>query len=310
MVKEIQYTTIQRVLDNMLDHPLLRDVNMDQAIRYTMRFIGLFGYSKLYCEKIEDVEIHEFRGLLPCDLVSIIQVKDLRSGICLRAMTDNFPMGEVPDIEKKFHNRRYDELYIPRAYAYNEEPAFKTQGRIIYTSFPEGVVGIAYKAIPVDDDGFPLLIDNENYLAALEAYIKLQSFTIKFDTGKISANILQNAQQDYAFLAKALQDEFTVPSVSEMEAITRMINTMIPRVRQFDNGFRNLGDREYLRNHPSGSVRLNGTLGTVIGKPELGENPFDKHKEGHHTEHHTEHHTTGTESLTDAEIRNITSNWE
>jgi len=127
------------------------------------------------------------------------------------------------------------------------EGSFKTQGRIIYTSFPEGVVEISYKAIPVDDDGYPLLVDNETYLNALEAYIKQKVFTIKFDTGKISAGVLQNAQQEYAWAAGELQNEMTTPSVSEMESITRMWNTMIKPVRQFDNGFRNLGNREYLR---------------------------------------------------------------
>lgn len=106
---------------------------------------------------------------------------------------------------------------------------------------------ISYKAIPVDDDGYPMLIDNETYLNALEAYIKQKVFTIKFDTGKISAGVLQNAQQEYAWAAGELQNEMTTPSVSEMESITRMWNTMIKPVRQFDNGFRNLGDREYLR---------------------------------------------------------------
>jgi hypothetical protein len=130
-----------------------------------------------------------------------------------------------------------------------EEPAFKTQGRIIYTSFPEGCIEVAYKSIPVDEDGFPLLIDNENYLAALEAYIKMQVFTVKFDTGKISAGVLQNAQKDYAWLAGQLEAEFTMPSVSEAEALSRAMTAMIPRVMQFDRGFRELGSREYLRNH-------------------------------------------------------------
>ena len=40
-----------------------------------------------------------------------------------------------------------------------------------------------------------------------------------------------------------------MPSVSEMESLTRMMNTLIKPVRQFDNGFKDLGNREYLRNH-------------------------------------------------------------
>ena len=256
MVKEIQYTSIRRVLDNLMDHPLLRDLNLEQVVRHVVRFIGLNGYTKLYQDKVMNVEIRNFRGELPCDLISIIQVKDLFSGICLRSMTDNFvpglhnpPPSPPPDLLNNVKHKHRKHPYIPPTHWLPEELSFKTQGRIIYTSFPEGCVEIAYKAIPVDEDGYPLLIDNENYLAALEAYIKKQVFTVKFETGKISQGILQNAQQEYAFLAAELKGEFTIPSVSEFEAISRSLTAMIPRMREFDNGFRNLGDREYLRRH-------------------------------------------------------------
>lgn len=231
MVTEIQYTNIRRVLDDIHDHPMLNNVTLEQVVRYTIKFISKHGYSKLYQDKQEEVEIHDFRGLLPCDLISIIQVKDDKSGICLRSMTDSF----IPKDEAFRHS--------------HEELSFKTQGRVIFTSFPEGKVTVAYKAIPVDDEGFPLLIDNETYLDALEAYIKKQVFTVKFDQQKIAAGVLQNAQQEYAVAARLLLSEFTVPSVSEMESISRMWESLIPRVRQFDKGYKHLGDRQYIRNH-------------------------------------------------------------
>lgn len=254
MVTEIQYTSIRRVLDDLLDHPLLRDLTLEQVVRHTIRFISLHGYPKLYQDKIETVRIQDFRGLLPCDLVSIIQVKDLNSGVCLRAMTDTF----TPGLRSKPNDRHQPKdllnnvnfpvnTYIPPANSNMEELSFKTQGRIIFTSFPKGEVEIAYKAIPTDDDGFPLLIDNETYLNALEAYIKVKVFTVKFDTGKMAAGILNNAQAEYAWASHLLKTEMTMPSMSEMESITRMLNTMVKPVTHFDNGFKNLGDREYRR---------------------------------------------------------------
>lgn len=258
MVKEIQHTSIKRVLDNLTEHPLLRDITLDQVIRHTIRFIGINGFPKFYIDKGEDVPIECFRGLLPCDLISIIQVKDLKTGVCLRGMTDNFAPGMVEQHEIKHpvhsndvtHNAENPKKwYIPPSQRYIEEPAFKTQGRVIYTSFPEGRVCVMYKAIPVDDDGYPLLIDNENYLAALEAYIKMKVFSVKFDTGKINAQVLQNAKQEYSWLAGQLRSEFQIPSLSEMQSITSMLNTLIPQVRHFDNGFKNMSDREYLRRH-------------------------------------------------------------
>jgi len=246
MVKEIRYTNIRRVLDSLHDHPMLSDLTMEQVVRHTVRFIGIHGYSKLYQDKEADVDIHEFRGLLPCDLISITQVKDDCSGICLRSMTDTFTPGLVPPPPHTPHPHM---PYIPPKASGHGEPTFKTQGRVIFTSFPEGKVRIAYKAIPVDEDGFPLLIDNENYLACLEAYIKKQVFTVKFDQGKIAAGVLQNAQTEYAFLAGQLQSEMTIPSYSEMESITRYIMSILSSVKHFDNGFKNLGSREYTRNH-------------------------------------------------------------
>lgn len=276
MVNEIQYTTMRRVLDNLLDHPLLQDLSLEQAVRHVIRFISLHGYSKMYHDKIEVVDIEDFRGLLPCDLISITQVRDLTTNICLRSMTDSFTPGMRPKPEEVGISMKYDHkdlnnnvkpahpkhlhhpmqpmppvgnLYIPPSRMVVEELTFKTQGRCIFTSFPHGKVEVAYRAIPVDEDGFPLIIDNETYLAALEAYIKKQVFTVKFDTGKIAPAILQNAQRDYAVLAAELRSEFTTPSPSEMESYTRMYTSLIPRMREFDKAFKNVGDREYLRKH-------------------------------------------------------------
>lgn len=249
MVTEIQYTNIKRVLDDLLDHPLLRDLTLEQVVRHTIRFISLHGYPALYSDKEGVVEIKDFRGLLPCDLVSINLVKDVDTGLCLRAMTDVYTPKEESTASPIDALNNIQGEYIPPMKKYMEEPAFKIQGRIIFTSFPEGSVEISYKAIPVDEDGFPLLIDNETYLNALEAYIKVKVFTVKFDTGKIAAGVLSNAQTDYAWASHLLQSEMTMPSVSEMESITRMLNTMIKPITSFDNGFRNMGDREYRRRH-------------------------------------------------------------
>ena len=254
MVKEIRYTSIRRVLDNLHDHPMLSDLTLEQAVRYVVRFIELNGFPKFFQDKIECVDIHEFRGLLPCDLISIDQVREPKTHICLRSMTDNFTPGMREEKKKKelpLHNQEgeYPPFGPHPAGPHFEELTFKTQGRVIFTSFPEGQVEIAYKAIPVDDDGFPMLIDNETYLAALEGYIKKQVFTVKYDQGKIAAGVLENAKQDYSFLAGQLNSEFMIPSVSEMQSITNAITSLIPRMSEFYHGFKHLGDREILLKH-------------------------------------------------------------
>lgn len=221
-----EFINIREILARVTEHPMLKHVNLEQAIRYTVEFIGIVGCPKFYCDKQVDITIEDYRGLLPCDLVSIIQVYDKKGKTCMRSMTDTFQ---------------------PREYNFHTEPAFKTQGNVILTSFKTGEITISYKAIPVDKDGAPLLISNEAFLKALELYIKKKVFTYYFDEGKINAGILSNVQQDYAWAVAQCEKEFINPSISELQTIANMWNTLIPRVTEFDNGFVELGNREYLR---------------------------------------------------------------
>lgn len=255
MVRETQYINIRRILDDLTDHPLLTDLSLEQAVRHTLRFIAQHGYPGLYEDKIGTVEIKDFRGTLPCDLVSIVQVRDMGTGIYLRKMTDTF----TPGLHEPPKDRREEERYNQVTGDVHdcrepfrkpfEELTYKTQNRVIFTSFPEGCVEIAYKSTPVDEDGFPMLLDDEVYLGALEAYIKKQVFTVKFDTGKIKGDVLKNAQQEYAWLAGKLGTAMAMPSYSEMQAITNYWTSAIKTVSSFYNGFRDMGNKEFLRKH-------------------------------------------------------------
>lgn len=233
MVKEIEYTNIRELLSRVLRHPLLQGFTLEQAIQYTIEFIGLFGFPGLYEDKEETLHICDYRGKLPCDLVEITMVRDCSTNIPLRSMTSAFNPG----------GKYYDHL--------RQEPQFKVQNRVIFTSFPEGDIRIAYKAIPVDEEGLPLLIDNSKYMKALELYVRCQLFTFLFDMGKITQQVLTHTEQEYAWAAGQLEEEFKTPSEAEMQSITNMLNQIIVRTDDFYTGYERLGNREFRKTHPA-----------------------------------------------------------
>lgn len=226
MWSEYNYVKLPEILSRVLRHPLLQDLDLETAIQYVIDFIAVMGLPKTYIDKYSVLDIKNFRAVLPCDCVAINQVRECKTGTCLISMTDSFNGTHKEDRGIK---------------------SFKTQGCMLYTSFRTGQVEISYKAIPTDSDGLPLIPDNAIFLKALELYIKKEWFTILFDMGKISPAVLQNTQQEYAFKAGQCNNEFIIPSVSEMESITNMFNQLIPRVNEFNKGFRHLGDKEYLK---------------------------------------------------------------
>ena len=77
------------------------------------------------------MHIHNYKGGLPCDIVRIHQVRDEHTKNILRSMTDNF---------------NGKDRFIPGG------DSFKTQNRIIYTSFPEGDVLVSYQATHTDSE--------------------------------------------------------------------------------------------------------------------------------------------------------------
>lgn len=233
MNKEYQYISIKEILSRLLRHPLLQDISLEQVVQYTLDFIGIFGMPKLYQDKEEVLHIEDFRTLLPCDLVSINQIKDNKTNMCIRSMTDNFMPRE--DYNRSTGSKKAVEM------------TYKTQGQVLYVSFKTGDITISYKSIPTDKDGYPLLVDNSVFMKALELYIKKEAFTILFDTNKISPAVLQNTEQQYAWLAGQLHSEFTIPSISEMESLKNSWCTLIQRASDFDRGFRDTGSKEYLK---------------------------------------------------------------
>lgn len=231
MVREIEYINIRELLSRVLRHKLLQEFTLEQAIQYTIDFIGIFGFPQLYEDKEAEVEICDYRGQLPCDLIEINMVKECKTDIPLRSMTTSFNPG----------GKYYNHL--------RQEPQFKTQNRVIITSFPEGKVIISYKAIPVDKDGLPLLINNPKYLKALELYVKCQMFTNLFDEGRITSQVLNHTEQEYAWAAGQLAEEFKTPSAAEMQSITNMLNQIIVRKDSFYDRFETLGNKEFKTIH-------------------------------------------------------------
>lgn len=225
MINNITYTNIRVILDDCMQHELLQDLTLEQVVGYTVKFNGIFNIPQLYTEKSTFVEIKDYRGKLPCDLVSIKQVRDTRDNLALKELDSTF--------------------FNPNT----KDKAFKTQNMIIFTTFKEGKVEIVYRAVPVDEEGYPMIIDNEKYKNALELYIKKDRFTRYFDNGKLHQNILQNVQQEYAWAAGQLESELKMPSLSQWENISQAHNKLIQKTGEFRKGFETLSTPEIYKTH-------------------------------------------------------------
>lgn len=249
MDRVTQYIRVHEVLSRVLRNPALRKhVTLESVIQYTTDFIAAVGAQDLFQDKEATLEIEDFRALLPCDCVAVLQVRDEHTGICMRSMTGSF----TPQPHEHRHDCCHPHHHPP--YPINDRHrhdnhTFKIQNSVIVCSFPKGKIRVAYKAIVVDEDGYPMVQDNPTYLKALELYIKKEVFTELMESGKLDLRIVQHAESEYYTKVSQLEEEMNTPSDSEMTSLINMWNTLIPRTTEFDNGYKSLGNREYLRRH-------------------------------------------------------------
>lgn len=226
-----KYISLKQILDNLLDHPMLREVSFERAVNYTQSFMRIVGCPKIFEEKTVIIEIEDYRGVLPCDFNEIIQVRTHNT--CddnykvFRYSTDNFHRSE----------NKQDSFDL----------TYKIQGNVIFTSMKEGTIEIAYNAFAIDSEGYPLIPDNSTFIRALELYIKKQCFTILFDLGQINQAVYQNVRQEYAWAVGQAQSDLIRPTIDQMQAITNSLNTLIWRTTEHNNGFVNNGSAEKIK---------------------------------------------------------------
>lgn len=227
-------------------HPMLRDIPFETAIEYTVDFISLMGTPGLYCEKTAIVEVRDWRGALPCDFEHMIQVR-MAGHQRMKCWEHFYGLPIMPIYRESGHSFHMSKKK-PSAFG-TEEFTYKIQGMVIYTSTKDADIEIAYRAFMVDDEGYPLLPDNTSFLRGLENYIKLQWFTIKFDMGEISAQVLSNTQQEYAWAAGDAQSEFSRLTLDKAQTLFNSFKTLLPRNNEHWRAFFTNGATEHWYRH-------------------------------------------------------------
>lgn len=206
----MNYISIRQIMDDLLADDTMKDLSFERVVNYAVEFIRIVGMPRAFEEKVADIEIEDYRGLLPCDFFEEVQVKDMKGF-------------EYISMETAFHSKQ--------AFTY------KITGNVIFTSVKKAKLRLAYRAIKVDQDGFPLIPDNGTFARALELYVQKRYFTNLFNGGKLSKDVLHNTQQEYAFCVGQAQSDLIRPSADQMQSITNMWTSLLMRTNKHSDGF-------------------------------------------------------------------------
>lgn len=110
---------------------------------------------------------------------------------------------------------------------------YKLQGNYIQTSFESGFIKIHYLALPVCQDGYPLIPDNENFKQALEWHVIRRLIGSGYEHKVFT---YQQANEQFDIYAARGMGEVSYPSLDSMARLNRSLVRLIPP-HQFHEDF-------------------------------------------------------------------------
>lgn len=278
--KYIKYTEILRNVYR--DFSFSYELEHIDALEWIGSLMRLLNVENSLIDKVTDgnkdlnhydfIEIKDHKGVLPCDLHSVKQAgvfvgvdrnkacegillpmnystdvmyKYNRHACCVASGEQSIPWSTQETDPASLFNDTTNKLKIE-----NGSLTYKLNGNYIFTNFECGWVVMAYKAIPLDTDGFPLIPYEESWRKAMEFEIAYRISFKLWMRGDISDKVFQKIESERNWYVRQAVTMSAMPSIDEWESFKNDRLRLIPKPYQHDSFFGHLQLPEKVWNHP------------------------------------------------------------
>jgi hypothetical protein len=121
-------------------------------------------------------------------------------------------------------------------------------GGYIKSNTKSGFLLISYQAIPVDNDGFPLVPNDESFLEALYWYINMKLLYPEWKRGSIRDAVYYDAKSSWNYYRKQAYGNAMMPDEAQLESIKNTWIRLIPQINANKSFFSTIGQQEYTFN--------------------------------------------------------------
>jgi len=242
MITNGKYVSCRAIIEKAYrDMGMLDQLDFGNAVEWIGEAIEFIGTPMQYIEKVETICISHRKGRLPIDMHLLITA------------------GAAPhqDIEhaQHFAQMRYStdayHMFCSHTKDMNctSDITYKVNDDYMFVNFDEGTVRLAYKAIPVDEEGYPRIPDDIKFKNAVAYHLMMKIGFIKWMQGKINNNVYQKLEQDRDWYIGAAQTRGNMPNPDMMESIKNNWIRLIKKINQQKDGFSSAGHQEERYTH-------------------------------------------------------------
>lgn len=213
----INYVKVGYILDRFKrDFPFFsdKDFSHDSAIEWIGDVLFKLPAAYILINKVGDcnnegdpcIQIEDYRGTLPCDLILLEQLRDKETGCVLKRSTDLFLNSSEPE-------QTYDKEY-------------NIQNNIIHTNFEEGELEISYKAIQLDEDKLPMIPNNERVIQCVVDFLARQIGFTQYMSNSLDSQKYSILNSRYATSFRKAKGSLQVLSPESLDNVMHMWNSL------------------------------------------------------------------------------------
>jgi len=197
-----KFVSIDVIANRITRHPLLKDINYEDIIAYTVDVLRLVSVPRSYVEESRYIEVVDYKAQIPDNCLNVKSVDYIKENA-----NYTIPMIIATD---SLHNHidKLSELTSQSTNSDNGVYTYSLNNNTFSINQEDGQLFVVYDTLKCGEDGFPMIPDSIALRLAIENYIKQNVFSILEDLGKISGRAVQKAEQEYAWYIGKAQTEF------------------------------------------------------------------------------------------------------
>jgi hypothetical protein len=232
------------------------DVEIQQRdlIEFIDDGLNLIGVKGQFEDLTAQVPIANHRGLLPCGFIEEIQLADPWGMPMLYNTTTIIEGTSQENTDSYIAGEQVNEdnvalIAVPPVSGNRQR--YYINKNCIYTSFEEGTLTMNFVGIRVDEEGYPLIPDLEEFKQALMWWVLKAIFTRKWLNGGTNLeNIISNAESKWIQYRRMALDQANMPTLTELENIKTNWVRLVPRMNEFSKFFSDIANPERRYNNP------------------------------------------------------------
>lgn len=268
-----QLISVKSIIEDFYgDTETQEPVNYENFIRWTVEALNKIGHPLQYRRRVTGIndnpnlKIENYRAPLPCNLHKIEQIMvngkparyatnsfhHLLGGECC-GMDNTEPFSGLSTYSEGFYIDGFgNEFYagFPDSCSGDCDITYDVNADCLTLSVKEGEVCIAYLEFPFDDEGLPLVPDEESYREALIRY-----FTMKIDyinwrknpNNSGNRGLYEDSKQEWMFYVGQASNKAKLHSVDQLESIKNQLLRTFQSYNHHRTGFKGLGEQQKRR---------------------------------------------------------------